>query len=1120
MLQRYIRPLCFLLFLAGVVGFALATGRGGGIVDQTFLERFAGFAAGAPFKAGLLLLFGLPLAGVFLLLPEQLSAAFSAAYFGPWAGIPLTACQLLAEAYFAFAVSRVLLRPDLRSLLVAPGAKERLRPLSWTQSLSSEACFALESLLLLCPFLPAGLAGFVLGLTGMRPKAFGIGAMPWLFLRACVAGTATVHLSGSLAVFLAALGSLLFLLFLWCLVQLFKKRMHRDAMASSQRIPARRPVREAQPPDQGKLAAHRIAEELNRPAIDDSLAMEASLPVDGAMVVCVEDAGCTDPDVASLIEAEAKRMGIAFAVCSLAPRPDRPGIPVKPGFGAKDRVSDLDEVFAKAFGTGCGTVLAVRAATPLVRESMLRRALLRLSRSSLVLGPTSGGCYLVGLRREARAGQGTLRRYESALLAGRTFESDLSFALAGFCRRPETLPLLPRTKDLTKPLVSVVVPAEGDADAVVRTVASACQGPWTECFVADPGEGTETAALAAHAGAEVISVRGAEAVRLNEVAHAARGQILLFAAPGTVLPRGFDAMAWETLQQEGCRVGCFSLPAAVSPVRRAMLWAGTTLFRTAAFGRPGMSQGIFFRREDFRTLQGFSAKAGEGRAVQEFVSRLQDLGRMVIHSARVEMPGMEQAGAGRGLSEMLESAAGSARRILAPALGARRSGQAGGAPAGDLEGEARSLLAPCDHCGRCTESCPMLKRHGIDLAGLAEAPLLAWSCFLCGQCARACPAGIDGVRLAHLLREQYVQAHNGRMARPGHGRTIAASRHAPVVVSRSKPGANILLDQDFCSSFPETALALAGFAFKGGIGVVVADAGARLAMLGMAAQARTSLQRLREALSACKASMLYTVSPATHAHLEQAGGFDVQPVYDFLAEQGLPARVDGSRFALFTPCVDRDHENFAKGFAGFLTSQPLRIDDVPCCGAGGEASVAEPEVAAQMKARIRACPKPVATTCTGCAVTLARAGCRVAHALSLALETPEEPLSGVRAAKAYLGFLLRLRNLGKADAPVPRPHAAPLGAAMAGSPDLPEAPQGGLDIDFDGPDLGAPEAEPQAAPGSAPEQREAGEACAQALHPAGPEGEAAGTGSVAAEPSAAEPSPSQAAEQSAGRQQS
>ena len=60
-----------------------------------------------------------------------LSAAFSAAYFGPWAGIPLTACQLLAEAYFAFAVSRVLLRPDLRSLLVAPGAKERLRPLSW-----------------------------------------------------------------------------------------------------------------------------------------------------------------------------------------------------------------------------------------------------------------------------------------------------------------------------------------------------------------------------------------------------------------------------------------------------------------------------------------------------------------------------------------------------------------------------------------------------------------------------------------------------------------------------------------------------------------------------------------------------------------------------------------------------------------------------------------------------------------------------------------------------------------------------------------------------------------------------------------------------------------------------
>ena len=33
MLQRYIRPLCFLLFLAGVVGFALATGRTGAEVN-------------------------------------------------------------------------------------------------------------------------------------------------------------------------------------------------------------------------------------------------------------------------------------------------------------------------------------------------------------------------------------------------------------------------------------------------------------------------------------------------------------------------------------------------------------------------------------------------------------------------------------------------------------------------------------------------------------------------------------------------------------------------------------------------------------------------------------------------------------------------------------------------------------------------------------------------------------------------------------------------------------------------------------------------------------------------------------------------------------------------------
>ena len=88
-------------------------------------------------------------------------------------------------------------------------------------------------------------------------------------------------------------------------------------------------------------------------------------------------------------------------------------------------------------------MLAVRASTPLVRESILRRALLRLTRCSAVLGPSAGGYYLIGLRRMARAGQGTLTRYEPGLLAGRGFSWPVSAAGPRSCRFFLTPPTSP-----------------------------------------------------------------------------------------------------------------------------------------------------------------------------------------------------------------------------------------------------------------------------------------------------------------------------------------------------------------------------------------------------------------------------------------------------------------------------------------------------------------------------------------------------------------------------------------------------------------------------------------------------------------------------------------------------
>ena len=88
---------------------------------------------------------------------------------------------------------------------------------------------------------------------------------------------------------------------------------------------------------------------------------------------------------------EAGHLGARAVSCTLAPTPEYSETPVEDGYAGHGRDRDLDEVYLRAVHEGAGIVLAVRASTPLVRESILRRALLRLTRRSAVLGPSAGG---------------------------------------------------------------------------------------------------------------------------------------------------------------------------------------------------------------------------------------------------------------------------------------------------------------------------------------------------------------------------------------------------------------------------------------------------------------------------------------------------------------------------------------------------------------------------------------------------------------------------------------------------------------------------------------------------------------------------------------------------------
>ena len=157
-------------------------------------------------------------------------------------------------------------------------------------------------------------------------------------------------------------------------------------------------------------------------------------------------------------------------------------------------------------------------------------------------------------------------------------------------------------------------------------------------------------------------------------------------------------------------------------------------------------------------------------------------------------------------------------------------------------------------------------------------------------------------------------------------------------------------------------------------------------------------------------SRLVTISPSTHAYLKKHG-FDVETIYEFFGRMKPETVINGGDYALFTPCMDRSHEVFALGLARFVSPEPMRLDNIPCCGAGGEASVLEPQLAAQMKKAVRECGRPVITTCTECAAALAGAGCNVYHSLTLLMGLDEHPAIGVSSMKALVKFYIALRPL-------------------------------------------------------------------------------------------------------------
>ena len=433
-----------------------------------------------------------------------------------------------------------------------------------------------------------------------------------------------------------------------------------------------------------------------------------------------------------------------------------------------------------------------------------------------------------------------------------------------------------------------------------------------------------------------------------------------------------------------------------------------------------MTQAVFMRRDDFRHFGGLEGTDPD-KAVAALVTKAAQAGTVVIHNARVRflhaMPGFEECGASDG-DTAKTSGAGWLAREVKKRLSAFFS-RSDNARAGDerqkgiarLQKQIDDMTARCDHCGRCTHVSPMLHRHNLDLAELARHPLLAWHCFMCGSCTHACHMDIDGAGLARLLRRQHVLAHAGRLARPGHSLTLAYAKFCPVYTKCAQKGvSNVLLPASFCASWPKTALALGRLCRQHELGVLAADTGAGLADLGLHDKAKAQADRLKAAMDRMGVTGLVTVSPHDQRWLT-ACGISCTPLAGLADTLGL-GLISMEGRCLFVPCADRAGKSFLRALAPLMRGTVREID-VPCCGAGGEASVLEPACAAKLKQAVKNAARTdrVLTYCPRCAVTLKAAGVAADLDLSVLLGVAEQPVSGLRRISAFMSCLKGLSRL-------------------------------------------------------------------------------------------------------------
>lgn len=305
-------------------------------------------------------------------------------------------------------------------------------------------------------------------------------------------------------------------------------------------------------------------------------------------------------------------------------------------------------------------------------------------------------------------------------------------------------------------------------------------------------------------------------------------------------------------------------------------------------------------------------------------------------------------------------------------------------------------IKECIQCGSCTAHCDFLQKYGLYYSpeNLAQLKKLAFHCFLCGECTRHCPKGIDGKKIMQEIRIEQADQNKGQPAVRGfEGMLAEKADYLYKNYRHAGKGSALFMGCNFPAYFPHTARKISAL-YKEvyDIGTIYECCGKPVMELGVKKAADHSVESIRKRLQERGVTELIMVCPNCYSYLKDRLDIRIVTIYEKIKELGAGKMLEAKGVRIFQPCPDRTGGEWLTQLQGFFRHQPKLIEDVQCCGLGGCAKAAEPDIAAGFAKKIQKQNEgPLYTYCASCAGNLSKNNCgHIRHVLPEILGFQEE----------------------------------------------------------------------------------------------------------------------------------